>query len=505
MPTRVPELKGWSDLRERESSVQIRPGDPILLAPDYRVDELTTLYFSSQPFAGHTPETKRNYATDLCLFFNFLWAHGELWTQATAVDLDDYRYWRQEATENPQRVGGAKWNRELAALSGLYTWAARPGNAFVAVNPVETRSLTLRSGAVAAVPVQRAKDYRSSNVHWLTPRAFRRWVDVGLRGRTRDGLPSAGWRGRLEARNVAFARLLYGSGLRRSEGASLLTFEVPELRLEGGRYLVGRVAAAVTRSKKPRTYYVPAEVVGQIESYVESARARAVRAAQAVGRYDQITEMRLVVRVTNGPRRIVHWCDRDGVRGRTELNAASVSERTTFYIEGGGGPEPLWLWLNEQGLPFLPHSWEGVFTAANDRCRTVLAGGRREHAAVRGVVEAPYLTPHGCRHSFALYMLVILHYLMDERFGLTPQERRDYRLLYGDAWGMVQMLLGHASRETTVEHYLAPVADLQLRSLLAIAPAAQAVPVAGSLDGVFARLAREAEGIQDIDDRMAAS
>lgn len=67
------------------------------------------------------------------------------------------------------------------------------------------------------------------------------------------------------------------------------------------------------------------------------------------------------------------------------------------------------------------------------------------------------------------------------------------------------MLLGHASRETTVEHYLAPVADLRLRSLLATVPAAQAVPVAGSLDGVFARLAREAEGIQDINDRMAAS
>ncbi|MEV0259006.1 site-specific integrase [Streptomyces sp. NPDC050732] len=475
------------------------------MAPDYRVDELTTLYFSSQPFAGRAPETKRNYVTDLCLLFNFLWMRGKLWTQATAVDIDDFRYWRQEAAENPQHVGGAKWNRELAALSGLYAWATRPGNAFVAVNPVETRSVVLRrSGAVASVPVQRAKDSRSSNVHWLTPRAFRRWVDVGLRGFTPDGLPASSWKGRLEARNVAYARLLYGSGLRRSEGASLLTFEVPELRLQGGRYLVGRIAAAVTRSKKPRTYYVPAEVVGQIDSYVESARARAVRAAQAIGRYDRIVEMRLVLRVSSGPRRIVHWRDRDGVLGQTELNAASVYERMTFYTEGSRGPEPLWLWLNEQGLPFLPHSWEGVFTAANERCRTVLAVGRHD-VAVRGVVEAPYLTPHGCRHSFALYMLVILHYVMDERFGLSPQERRDYRLLYGDAWGMVQMLLGHASRETTVEHYLAPVADLQLRSLLATAPAAQAAPVAGTLDGVFARLAREAEGIQDIDDRMAAS
>ncbi|GAA3773087.1 hypothetical protein [Streptomyces chiangmaiensis] len=55
MPTRLPVLRSWSDLREREVSVQIRPGDPVLLAPDYRVDELMTLYFSSQPFAGRDP------------------------------------------------------------------------------------------------------------------------------------------------------------------------------------------------------------------------------------------------------------------------------------------------------------------------------------------------------------------------------------------------------------------------------------------------------------------
>ncbi|OKJ19938.1 hypothetical protein AMK21_16550 [Streptomyces sp. CB00316] len=46
----------------------------------------------------------------------------------------------------------------------------------------------------------------------------------------------------------------------------------------------------------------------------------------------------------------------------------------TWYTEGPAGPEPLWLWLwlNEMGLPFQPHSWNNVFTAANRRCRTVL-------------------------------------------------------------------------------------------------------------------------------------
>ena len=80
---------------------------------------------------------------------------------------------------------------------------------------------------------------------------------------------------------------------------------------------------------------------------------------------------------------------------------------------------------------------------------------------------APYATPHSARHSFALYMLVVLNTLTDLRYGLNAEERRDFAQLYGDPWFMVQQLLGHASRQTTVEWYLAPVADLNLRSMLA--------------------------------------
>ena len=50
-----------------------------------------------------------------------------------------------------------------------------------------------------------------------------------------------------------------------------------------------------------------------------------------------------------------------------------------------------------------------------------------------------------------------------------------------------------------MDRYLAPVADLQLRSMLAGAgePAAAPMP---ELDAVFARVARESAGIQDLDD-----
>lgn len=292
------------------------------------------------------------------------------------------------------------------------------------------------------------------------------------------------------------------SGLRRSEGGSLLTFEVPQRRLDGGRYYRGKIAADVTRSKKARTFYVASEAIGDVEAYMESSRAWAVRQAQRRGAYEQLPEMRIVTKVTRGLNPVVHWVDRDGVAGQDLLNRLSITERALLFGEGARGPEPLWLWLNEQGLPFHPHSWNGVFRAANQRCATILTPPQHLGADPHKV-HAPYATVHSARHSFALYMLVVLDALMDQRYGLTPEERRDFRMLYGDPWMMVQQLLGHASRETTVSRYLAPVADLQLRSMLATATSGEADPAPmAELDAVFAKIAAESEGIQDIDDRL---
>ncbi|WP_449475261.1 site-specific integrase [Streptomyces abikoensis] len=495
-------LAGWEGLASSEERVGIQEGDPILLAPDYRVDELLSLYLRSRRFRRYTTETKRNYVTDICLFLNFLWARGYAWNQALEGDLEDFEDWRRWSTDNPERIGGAKWDRELAALTGLYSWAE--GRELIPRSPIAMKQVMGRNGDVLTVPAAKAKDAKKSDVRWLTPRAFRRWVDVGLRGHTAAGMPADGWAGRLEDRNAAFADLLYSTGMRLSEGGSLLTFEVPSIRLAGGRYCVGRIAAAVTRSKKPRTFYVAMNVLGGVEAYQQGLRSEVVRKARAAGRYDALSEMRLVTRVTSGARREVHWRDRDGVLGKEKLTALTVERRMTLYTEGPDGPEPLWLWLNEQGLPFAPSSWEGVFRTANKRCRDVLEPQPGTPGFDPYRSTAPQATPHSARHSFALRMLVILHYLMDQRLGLTAEERRDYRLLYGDPWRMVQDLLGHSSIETTRQIYLAPVADLQLRSLLETAPLRGDAGGAaeGAMDDLFARVARETEGIQDLDERM---
>ncbi|QRY43512.1 integrase [Mycolicibacterium boenickei] len=420
---------------------------------------------------------------------------------ASARDIEDYEHWRRFAEENPQRVGGSKWDRELAAFVSLYGWAQGAGH--VLGSPIAMTQVAGRGGTMIDSAASWAKNTRRSNVHWLTPRTWRLWMDVGLRGHDREGVPQRGWMGRLEDRNVAFVRLLTSSGLRRTEAGSLLTFEVPVQHLEGSRYYRGRVAAAVTRSKKTRTFYVRADAVGDIEAYMASSRAWAIRRAQRKGVYSRLTDMRLVTEVISRQSPIVRWVDRSGSVGERRLEHLTSRERMALFTEGPRGPEPLWLWLNERGLPFVPHSWEGVFHAANERCRSVLTPpGRAKLDPYQ--VFAPYATPHSARHSFALYMLVVLNTLMDQKFGLTPQERRDFQQLYGDPWFMVQNLLGHSSRETTVDWYLSPVADLQLQALLASTAQPVAAPLP-ELDATFARIARDSIGIQDVYDAQSTA
>jgi integrase len=108
-------------------------------------------------------------------------------------------------------------------------------------------------------------------------------------------------------------------------------------------------------------------------------------------------------------------------------------------------------------------SWEKVFNAANARVAAVLAStGGKERAKLANIA----ISPRMLRHSFALHMLVALHHALDRRFGLTPEERKHLRQVYGDPWVLVRDLLGHSSEQTARLVYLEPLNGIQVTSLL---------------------------------------
>jgi site-specific recombinase XerD len=435
----------WADLAERERKLGFRERQPILVSPAGRVDARLSEFFRRSRFASRAAGTRESYVLDYRLFFSFLWRTGRDWDQARVEDLEDWEDWRLRGRDNPRPIGGAKWVRELAALRLLYEWAAARG--YVAASPVRLRSVRTRDGVPVQVAELAPMDVRSSNVKWLTPRAFRLWQDVGLRGYGADGRLDASWRGRNDGRDAAFADVLFASGMRRREAGTLLTAELPDTA-QARRYYSGRIAAAVAKHSG-RYFYISAAALKTVELYRVTTRAAAVRRARAEGRYDALAVRWVVQGIT---RRGVSWVDERGERVTASLSRLTDRDRVNLFTRGEDGLEPLALWLTETGMPMRYRGWSKVFERASDRCRQL-------------GLEV-FATPHMLRHSMALRSLVSLHHALDRRLGLTPAERRHYEALYGNVWSMVKDLLGHRSEETTRSIYLEPVRGLQLESLL---------------------------------------
>jgi site-specific recombinase XerD len=465
-------LDEWADIDARERALSIERGTPILVDPRAHLDPRLAEFFRRSRFATLAASSKESYAKDYRLLFAFLWRRGKHWDEADADDVDDYEAWRRRSEDNPSRISGAKWARELAAFKLLYVWMAR--RRYVASSPVLTHAVRGRDGELVEVAANRPKDVRSSNVKWLTPRTFRLWRDVGLRGYTAAGLPDESWRGRNSGRNAAFADLLFDSGLRLREGGCLLTIEVPHA-LAGQSYYEGTVAQSIAK-KRERMFYVGADALAGVTTYMAVARRAAIRRAQRAGRYDEVRGRRVATGISRGLDRWVTWEDVLGREGTTAVRALTARERATLFIQGDTGLEPLWLWLGENGLPMDYCSWEAVFGAANDRC------------AAQG--KPIYCTPHMCRHSFALKMLVTLGRALDRRYGRDTAERDYVRKVYGEAFELVQGLLGHKSEQTTRDVYLEPVNGLRLREIL---------DGSEDLDMILSRVAESSRLVMDVD------
>jgi integrase len=446
------DLWAEDELRRREEAVGIRPGSAFMTRPDGGVDPVLTAHFNSGSFLRLAASTQESYLKDYRLFFDFLWRRSRSWTEASQEDVEDYEDWRRRAPANPRRVGGSKWMRELAALHRLYVWASAAGH--VKASPVVVQVRVTRHGRTVHRVEASAHDVVASDVKWLTPRAWQRWRDVGLLGLDAGGLPDPSFRGRNADRNATYADLLFDSGLRRTEGGSLLMVELPRIDSRS-HYQRARVASAVAKNGSGRPFYATTATLRRIATYRATSRAEVVRAAQEAGRYDRLAGRLVLERTGSAPIPMFRWSDEaTGTAGESRVDRLPVEVRRRLFERTPDGLEPVWLWLGQDGMPFPPHSWEAVFSAASARCRRVLGEG------------SPFCTPHMARHSFALSMLIALQHVLDTRFGLDADQRRDFAALYGNPWRMVKDLLGHRSEETTRNIYLAPVQDVQIRSLL---------------------------------------
>ena len=152
--------------------------------------------------------------------------------------------------------------------------------------PMLNDLVQLPDGTIGPAACLRPQTERSPKKMWLTPRQYRRWRDVGLRGYGVDNLRDSSWRGRNASRNRAFADTLWSSGLRLSEAAALLGWEVPA-ESPGKSFSRGHVAVPAATGTG-RDFWISAEALGAIDAYRTTERTAAVHRARRQGRYDDL-------------------------------------------------------------------------------------------------------------------------------------------------------------------------------------------------------------------------
>ena len=380
--------------------------------------------------------TNRDYAQSLALWLNFL--HGAdinggppTWMMSRSLSSGG-----STDPANSSVVGTSAFAKDVAACKKFYSWVSARYPDVVDVF------------ADATFPSAK----REARVKWLDPAAIARWRDVGVRGRDLSGRRDRSWKGRNEQRDSAFVDGLFGTGLRLTEWATVVTPELPGLEV-GRSFYTCHLADKCAKGGYGHPYWMPRGVLSEVRAYVEGPRARAVREAQAGGRYQRIAGVQ-VARDGNRPGSVT-LSDGEGGTVQRSWNLIGPALRRKLFRETVAGLEPLMVWLNEDGLPRDPHGWHHTFDTANGR----IAGfGLTDFSC----------TPHMLRHSFALKWFSIGRLAYSARLGhLSEEEARDFRVQFGDTWHLVQTMLGHARVETTKNVYLEPFRNLDVEVLLA--------------------------------------
>lgn len=437
-----------------EARQNLRTDYEFLQAPDYSVDPWLSRLFNSRGWRSLAPTTRHSYIRSLCRFIQHLHDLGVRWDAASTDDYEQFEDERLNGDYNPRVVENSTFAKDYAAIAWLYRRAFRD------------QKCDLGRDLSSLAP--RGTSFRGTGrTMWADPSAIRHWCQVGLAGYTWNGIPVAEAEKAGAGRNWAFVDLLLATGLRSAEATGLSILEEPAALQgqQGSALLPGKLA----KGGRSRRFYFPPALKSQIDAYVSSGRRDAVEFARGKGVYDAPHFQRAFYpspsQASNQHQSARHVLDSDPELTIRRLDGTEVSrklsqldrhERARTILETGDGPEPLALWLSLGGTPLQVGSWQKVFRLANER----------HLAAAPQPDQSLALRPHMLRHTFALVRYLAAERVLDKRWGLSLEQRREMVPDGSQASKYIQALLGHSSSETTERIYLAPVMDLRQRHLL---------------------------------------
>ena len=473
-PDTDPILDEFRDIEVLEARMGISATTPILNDPSNQIYADVQRFFVSITWRSLEPLSQRTYAPIYRNFFAFLSRdRGKDPFHADDEDVGLYQTLRTDFSVNPRgAVSGATWDKDRSALDLFFTWASNPRRGLMRSNPLHDLPRGGRSRATSrrATPEEQrtsGRRFRPTNARayrgkWISPATYRGWRDVGLVGHQMDpglvegkytvGLPDSDFRGRNVQRNKAWTDLAYLTGLRLGEVSALMTIELPSRFCADASDLT--VASAIAKFKRERTIVLPAAAGLGLWTYRRGARADVVGLARRVGRYDG-DKWLVVSEVAQraGGKVAVKWRDSGGW---ADVRALPFETRKRMLLETSEGPEPLCIWLTEDGMPMSHGAWSHVMRRASLRYIA---------ECERLAVPPMAVSPHCLRFSFALMYLIALHRVIDHTEGFDPREPYE-PLRYDRAYRRVQAQLGHSDITTTKEIYLAAFEDMKDADLL---------------------------------------
>lgn len=438
--------RGWESW-DLDRQPLIRDRMPVIVDDDLRFEDapgvprpamVANWWLRELPLDGAPAErTWRNHANTLCEWMSYLQERGvhplggrrEL--RAALSMYAEYRF----AGPLKKRWDGSTWNLHVGHLSAFYKWARAEGFA-------QSVPFTYRMGKRVADGVLVDVERNLARVRSPRPHTSIKYMEQdfcclfvrALAGLEPDGSPDRVFRGRECARNAAMGEFVLSSGPRRQEFTHLTIFEVPPLpRRRSSLPVLFPLGRALTKGKKDRTTWVEYDPLARMHQYIDLDRA-----ASAEG-FVWRPPWRL------GELLLVEAPDWEGATFngvRKSWRKVTLRERLCLVTPEGQSPV---VGLQSSGKPFV--DWATVF--------------RRTAARIRERFEPrfPTVSPHRCRHSFAMATLQRLiggYYQRAAELVLATGEDAALALYLTkhDPMLVLRDLLGHSSVLST-EIYIA--------------------------------------------------